>query len=348
MLGIMSQSPIRVGFLGTGFIATYHSKSLKRGGANILRAGIYDPDLKRATAFAAASGHSVCASEDGVIDSADAVFVCAWTSEHLRLVRKVVSADKAVFCEKPLGCSLTDSRALVDAVVASGVINQVGLVLRHAPAYLWTRELITDPRAGRVMNVVFRDDQFIPIQSYYASSWRSDVERAGSGTLLEHSIHDVDMMRFLIGEITEVGMRSSNFHGYPGIEDTVSATLRFGNGAVGTLSSVWHDNLTRPSQRRVEIFCEHRTITIRGHEWFGPVEWNDADGTSGSLEGDELLRRTEPLAYGATNPDVAFICAVADHTPAFPTVTTALQAHVVVDAMYCSASANGATVTIDA
>lgn len=344
----MSQLPIRVGFLGTGFIATYHSKSLKRGGANILRAGIYDPDLKRATAFAAASGHTVCASEDEAIDSADAVFVCAWTSEHLRLVGKVVSAGKAVFCEKPLGTSLVDSQALVDAVVTSGVVNQVGLVLRHAPAYLWTRELITDPRASRIMNVVFRDDQFIPIQSYYASSWRSDVERAGAGTLLEHSIHDIDMLQFLVGEITEVGMRSSNFHGYPGIEDSVSATLRFDNGAVGTLSSIWHDNLTRPSQRRIEIFCQHRTITMHGHEWFGPVEWHDADGATGSLEGDQLLERTVPLAYGATNPDVAFVNAVANNTPAFPTVTTALRAHVVVDAMYRSAGDNGATVTIDA
>jgi len=56
--------------LGTGFIATYHSKSLKRGGANIARAGVYDPDTERAQAFAAASGHSVCASEDEVIASA--------------------------------------------------------------------------------------------------------------------------------------------------------------------------------------------------------------------------------------------------------------------------------------
>lgn len=343
----MTQSTTRVGFLGTGFIATYHSKSLKRGGANIVRAGIYDPDTDRATAFAKASGHFVCDTEDTVIDSADAVYVCAWTSEHLRLVRKVVSAGKAVFCEKPLGRTLTESQELTDVVLASGVVNQVGLVLRHAPAYLWTRELITDTRAGRVMNVVFRDDQFIPIQSYYASSWRSDVQRAGSGTLLEHSIHDVDMLRFLVGEVTEVGMRSANFHGYPGIEDSVSANLRFENGAVGTLSSIWHDNLSRPSQRQVEIFCEHRTISIHGHEWVGPVEWHDSDGVSGSLKGEELLERTAPLAYGATNPDVAFIHAVANHTPAFPTVTTALKSHVIVDAMYRSAATSGATVAVN-
>jgi predicted dehydrogenase len=197
------------------------------------------------------------------------------------------------------------------------------------------------------MNVVFRDDQFIPIQSYYASDWRKDVDRAGAGTLLEHSIHDVDMLHFLIGDITNTSMRSHNFHGHLGIEDSVSATMQFANGAVGTLSSIWHDNLTRPSQRSVEVFCENRTITMRGHEWFGPVEWHDSDGTSGSLANDELLARTEPLAFGATNADVAFVHAVATHTQAFPDVNVALRAHMVVDAMYQSAAQNGTNVGVN-
>ena len=343
----MTFDPVRIGFLGTGFIATYHSKSLKRGGANIVRAGAYDPDTNRAQSFCTASGHVQCASEDEVIATADAVYVCTWTSEHRRLVEKVIAAGKAVFCEKPLSPTLAEAKLLVENVNASGAINQTGLVLRHAPSYLWARELITDSKAGRVMNVVFRDDQFIPIQSYYASDWRKDVDRAGAGTLLEHSIHDVDMLHFLIGDITNTSMRSHNFHGHPGIEDSVSATMQFANGAVGTLSSIWHDNLTRPSQRSVEVFCENRTITMRGHEWFGPVEWHDSDGTSGSLANDELLARTEPLAFGATNADVAFVHAVATHTQAFPDVNVALRAHMVVDAMYQSAAQNGTNVSIN-
>ena len=343
----MTFDPVRIGFLGTGFIATYHSKSLKRGGANIVRAGAYDTNADRAQAFCLASGHTMCASEDEVIATADAVYVCTWTSEHRRLVEKVIAAGKAVFCEKPLSPTLAEAKLLVENVNASGAINQTGLVLRHAPSYLWARELITDPKAGRVMNVVFRDDQFIPIQSYYASDWRKDVDRAGAGTLLEHSIHDVDMLHFLIGDITNTSMRSHNFHGHIGIEDSVSATMQFANGAVGTLSSIWHDNLTRPSQRSVEVFCENRTIMMRGHEWFGPVEWHDSDGTSGSLANDELLARTEPLAFGATNADVAFVHAVATQSQAFPDVNVALRAHLVVDAMYQSAAQNGTNVSIN-
>lgn len=55
----MTSAPVRVGFLGAGLIATYHSKSLRGSGAPVVRAGVYDPDRERADAFAAASGHHV-------------------------------------------------------------------------------------------------------------------------------------------------------------------------------------------------------------------------------------------------------------------------------------------------
>ena len=340
----MSNSPIRVGFLGTGFIATYHSKSLRQAGASIIRAGAFDIDTARRDAFCTASGHQPLDSEEQVIDSADAVYICAWTSEHLRLVEQVVHAGKAVFVEKPLATTLATARELTNTIVKSGVVNQVGLVLRHSPAYLLARELVVDRSAGRVMNVVFRDDQFIPIQGYYSSTWRSDVTRAGAGTLLEHSIHDIDMLRFVVGDVTAVSARSTNFHGYPGIEDSVSVALQFENGALGTLASIWHDNLTRPSQRRVEIFCENRTISITGHDWYGPIEWHDADGSSGRLEGDELVSRTAALSYIDANPDVAFIRAVNDTLPAYPDVTIALRAHEIVNAIYHSAEQDGKSV----
>ena len=51
------------------------------------------------------------------------------------------------------------------------------------------------------MAAVFRDDQYFPIQGTYASRWRADVAQAGGGCLIEHSIHDVDILRFCFGEV---------------------------------------------------------------------------------------------------------------------------------------------------
>ena len=81
------------------------------------------------------------------------------------------------------------------------------------------------------MSVVFRDDQYIPIQGQYGSTWRADPTQAGAGALLEHSIHDLDILEWLIGPIRAASAASSEFHAIAGIEDAVSATLRFENEA---------------------------------------------------------------------------------------------------------------------
>ncbi len=342
---------LRIGFLGAGLIATYHSKSLRRSGAEqicgVVRAGVYDPDRERAEAFAAASGHRVCASEAEVLDSCDAVYVCAWTSEHPRLVEASLQRGLAVFCEKPLAVDLAAATRIADLAQATGVTNQVGLVLRHSPAYLWARHLVTAPGAGRVMTVVFRDDQFIPTQGHYASTWRADRARAGAGTLLEHSIHDVDMLRFVVGDIVRVSATTANFHGHEGIEDVANVVVVFGSGATGTLTSVWHDNLARPSLRRVEVFCERRHVVIDGDDWFGPVRWTDSDGTTGSLGGDDLVAATVAMVDGSHNPDGAFVRAAVSGRPADPDMSVAIAAHRVVDAVYRSAALGGSAVDVE-
>ena len=342
----MTTAPVRIGFLGAGLIATYHSKSLRRSGADVARAGVYDPHTERAKAFAAASGHRVCASEAEVFDGCDAVYICTWTNDHPRLLAEAVARGKHVFCEKPLAFDARQAEHMARLADEAGVTHQVGLVLRHSPAYLWARHLVTDPAAGRVMTVVFRDDQFIPVQGHYASTWRGDRTLAGAGTLLEHSIHDVDMLRFLVGDIARVSAEVSYFHGLEGIEDVATASFRFANGATGVLNSIWHDNLSRPSLRRVEVFCERRHVVIDGDDWFGPVSWADHDGGSGSLEGDALAQAVAPMRDGTDNPDGEFVRAILERRGASPDLFTAVHAHRIVDALYASAAAKGAVVQL--
>jgi predicted dehydrogenase len=332
---------LRVGFLGAGLIATYHSKSLRVSGEAFERAGVYDPDPARTEAFARASGSTVCASEDEVLDGCDAVYICTWTSEHPRLVDAAVERGLAVFCEKPLATTLDDARRMQQAVEAAQVPNQVGLVLRRSPAFAMLRELAHAPEAGRVMTVVFRDDQYIPIRGMYASTWRGEVDKVGAGALLEHSIHDVDILEAVVGPVTDVSARSAEFHGLAGIEDLVVATLGFENGAIGTLTSVWHDIDARGSLRRLEVFCERALFTLEG-DWFGPLTWERDDGTRGTLEGEELVAAAAALADDDRNPDGAFLRAVRDGRPCTPDFATAVRAHEVTEAIYASARAGGA------
>ncbi|HEX2574991.1 MAG TPA: Gfo/Idh/MocA family oxidoreductase [Aquihabitans sp.] len=334
-------APLRVGFLGAGLIANFHALGLFESGEDLAFAGVHDPDEGRAAEFAAGWGATACATEDDVLDGCDVAYVCTWTSEHERLVAAACDRGLPVFCEKPLAFDAPRAQAMADRVAAAGVANQVGLVLRHSPAFGLLRHLVREPEAGRVMSVVFRDDQYIPVQGAYASVWRGDKLRAGAGTLLEHSIHDVDVLEHCIGPVSSVSARSSNFHGLDGIEDAVATVVAFADGAVGVHTTVWHDVLERPSLRRIEVLCERRHIVVEG-DWDGPVRWLTSGGTEQVVEGAALAAacRERGIAHG--NPDGAFVRAVRTGDVASPSFADAVRAHQVVDAIYASAAEGGA------
>ena len=343
---------IRVGFIGTGFIARTHNWFLRHTAADHAIVAVHDLDADRAQAFADRVGADVV-GEDELFDRVDAVFVTTWTSEHERLVAAAAERGIAVFCEKPLAFDATATQRMVDTVDAAGVVNQVGLILRFVPQFIHAKALLADRRAGRLLAVSFRDDQFIPIQSHYGSNWRIDPERCGRGTLLEHSIHDVDIMQWLCGPIGSVSGTVREVHGHPRIDDVAVARLEFANGGVASLTSIWHDILDRPSLRYIEIFCENLHVHLDG-EATSPLTWQFTGEPVQTLEGEALARACidagsarerdlAPVSGGAMfNPLTPFLDAIATGAPSPLPLSEALPAHRIVDAIYASADAGGA------
>ncbi|MDP8936365.1 MAG: Gfo/Idh/MocA family oxidoreductase [Actinomycetota bacterium] len=337
---------VRVGFLGAGLIARLHARSLITGGADAVLNAVYDPDAGRAADFSARTGAVACSSEAEVLDQSDAVYVCSWTSEHPRLVAAVVARGLPVFCEKPLATSLELARGMAEVVACAGVVNRVGLVLRASPSFTLLQRLLEDPANGAQLCVAFRDDQYFPIQAMYDSSWRADVARAGAGVLLEHSIHDVDILEFLCGPVTEVSCRTRAFYGHPGIEDSAVLAMRFSSGAVGTLTTVWHNLLPRANERHLEIFCDRFWCALDGQHWLGEVRWCRLGAAEKSVSGPLVEERLADMGATPCNPDVEFVTAVSGGAAAGPDFATAVRAHVLVDAAYRSAAAGGSVVTV--
>jgi len=337
----------RIGFLGAGLIAHLHAFGLHQSPEPSAFAGVFDPDAERAAEFATGWGAAVCGSEADVLDSCDAVYICTWTSEHARLLAEACGRGLPVFCEKPLAFDAPAAAAMADAADAAGVANQVGLVLRHSPAFAYLRRLVQDPAAGRVMSVVFRDDQYIPVQGMYASTWRGDKERAGAGTLLEHSIHDVDILEWILGPLASVSARSANFHGLDGIEDSVGTVFDLEAGGLGVHTTVWHDVVERPSLRRVEVLCERRHLVVEG-DWDGPLTWTTTGDEERVLQGDALTAACREAGLEVADPDGAFVRAVASAEPAWPSLRDAVRPHEVVDAIYRSAAEGGTRMELGA
>jgi 1,5-anhydro-D-fructose reductase (1,5-anhydro-D-mannitol-forming) len=335
---------IRLGFYGAGFIARMHTLSLASCPVEHRVAAVCDPDGERAAAFAARYGASVV-GEDALLDLVDAVYVTTWTSEHPRLVEMAAARGKAVFCEKPLAVDARLAEGMARTVEKAGVVNQVGLVLRFLSPFRFVRRLLADPRAGRVMSVVFRDDQYIPIQGQYGSDWRKDPARAGRGALLEHSIHDLDVLHWLLGPVRSLSAVVREVHGLPRIDDVAVARLDFASGAVASLVSVWHDVLERPSNRRIEIFCERMFVAIEG-DLAGPVRFQLTGEPEQCLEGAGLREALRARGDDVANPATAFLAAVRAGTRAEPDFAAALPAHRLADAVYASADAGGARVEL--
>ena len=335
---------MRIGFLGCGLIARSHARRL----ADVPDADItvcFDPDVGRARTFAADHGASVVSGEADVVAGADAVYVATWTSEHPRLVGMAADAGKPVFCEKPLAVDLPSARAMTDIVEAAGIVNQVGLVLRRSPAFRWMRHQVRGGAIGDPMTLIFRDDQYIPTQGMYGSTWRGDARYAGSGTLLEHSIHDVDLIDWIVGPVTAVSARTSNHHGLDGIEDQASVLLSTATGAQALLSSTWHDMLGRPGERYVEVFGRHGYLTVQ-NDWFGPVRAQTGHELQ-EWSGEDVTELAFAIDGQGINPDADFVDAVRIGAGAHPDFATALRAHRIVDAAYRSAAADGAPMTVE-
>jgi predicted dehydrogenase len=336
--------PLRIGIIGCGLIGRFHAGSLQRVADRAQISLVHDIDEERAIRFAQEFGAEIAPDAEALVEAVDVVYVCTWTAAHAPLVRLAVDAGKAVFCEKPLTVDLAGAAELTDEVDAAGITNQVGLILRRSPAMRWIAQRLASGIDGPVMSIVFRDDQYLPTQGMYASTWRGDPALAGSGALLEHSIHDLDLIDWWIGPVTAVAAMTAEHHGISGIEDQATVLLGTRSGAVATLTSVWHDITERPSQRRIEIFCTGGLLTVEG-DWNGPVHWQ-TDAGSGSLEGADLVAAVR--ADGKTqNPDREFIDAVIGGRTAHPDMRTALRAHRLADAAYRSAASGGAAIVID-
>ncbi len=352
----------QVGIIGAGVMGTTHGKAvhfcLKSGLIDGELVGIAEEDPERRARFAKVSGARLSTgSADELIASPEinTIYICTPTSDHLELTRKVAAAGKALFCEKPLAFNATDAGLMRDAAKAAGITHQVGLVMRFSPVIWVMRELIQAAASGRAMSAVMVDDQFFPIQGHYNSTWRGDVNKVGAGTLLEHAIHDVDILLSYFGKVRRVHGATRHFFEKEGIEDVSSAMLEFESGAVVNHVSVWHNLLHRGSSRRMHVICENAQYSWEDDDYAGIIrcETNTTGGRE-DIDSKEIVRRfaeglpiedarlkehviEHDLGQSYLLEDYTFLKAVSEDRQSWLDFDAAVDAHAVVDSIYESA-----------
>jgi len=346
---------LRIGLIGAGVIGAAHSAVLQQISralaARVHLIAVADPVAERRNLFRDLYGYQQLFSDGhDLIARAeiDTLFVCTPTRYHADLVQTAATRGLHIFCEKPLAMTYGDGCAMVAAVERAGVSTQIGLVLRYSAVYSVMRELVREPRAGVPMAVIFRDDQCFPIRGMHDSAWRADRAFTAGGTLIEHGVHDLDLLTWFFGPVARLRAWEHNRAGHPGVEDYMAVELEFASGLRAQLVNVWHNMVQRPSNRRLEIFCSDAFVASDA-DMSGDVTYQFGDGPEQLLPAGEVLRRFVAAqtrvpdalrdCYGVSYlvQDLAFVEALlAGHRPT-PDMRAGLEAQRLVTAAYHAA-----------
>jgi predicted dehydrogenase len=301
-------------------------------------------------------GHDLALAVDN--PDVDAVLVSGPTATHAATIEAAIAAGKAVMSEKPLAPTFEAVDSLVDLVVTSGLVGQVGFQSRFNPMFTHLKRLVDERTFGVPLGYMLREDQFWPTGSVVRghSSWRSDPKLAGGGALLEHTIHGCDLLAWLFGPAATVSARTRSIFGF-GVEDIATAQVAHEDGVVGTITTAFNGVEGR-EERRLEVFLEQATVEITGDFIIGATEDSFVIHRPRSdPEHPDLgaLRRELFGSYGVTREDFifyqyvadrAFVHAVREGRAASPDFDDAWRAHAIVEASYRSAEAGGAATAV--
>ena len=162
----------------------------------------------------------------------DGVVIASPNNLHVPMARDTVAHGIPTLVEKPISDDLDDARAFADEARASGVPVLVGQHRRHNPKVRRAKEIIESGALGRIVTVAVLYNLYKP-DTYYDIPWR---RAKGAGPILVNMVHDVDLMRYLIGEPVAIqGMSANAARGFE-MEDSAVATVRFESGTLGTIT----------------------------------------------------------------------------------------------------------------
>ena len=228
--------PLRFALAGCGGIAPTHARALAALPDAVLTA-CADVLPERARAFAAEFALRAANWADILADpDIDAVTVCAPSGLHAALGVQALRAGKHVIVEKPMDVTPAACDELIAAQRESG--RRLAVVSQHRfdRATQAVKEALDDGRLGELFFV----DARIPwyrTQGYYDSGdWRGTWALDGGGCLMNQGVHTVDLLRWLAGPVVSVYAQARTAaHVRLEVEDAITATLTFANGALGSL-----------------------------------------------------------------------------------------------------------------
>jgi len=248
--------------------------------AGVMLAGIYDDNPERGQQFSSQSGIPYFEQPGSLLDEdLDGVVICSENAAHAPLVLQSAGRVRAILCEKPIATTAADGLAMIDRCRETGTKLQIAFPMRYSPPVIELKQRLDTGMLGEIYSVKCTNHGSMP------GGWFADPELAGGGAVLDHTVHVIDLLRWLWDtEVEEVYAEVGNelLHPGLGIDDAGLLSFRLANGVFGTLDTSWSRPPSYPTwgDVKLDVLGEKGLISVDAFEQNLQVSSDEAGKTS--------------------------------------------------------------------
>lgn len=210
----------------------------------------------------------------------NAVYIATPPSSHATFAIMAMKAGKPVYVEKPLAASYEDCARVNRVSEQTGVPCFVAYYRRYLPYFLKVKDIIDSGTIGDVINVQVRfavPPRDLDYQNAGSQPWRLQPDIAGGGYFYDLAPHQLDLLQYMFGVITEANGICANRGRLYKAEDTVSACFRFESGLPG--SGSWCFVAYESAREdRIEVIGDKGQVSFSVFN-YDPILLHSADGT---------------------------------------------------------------------
>jgi len=223
-------SNVTIGVIGAGLIGRKHLRKISEQPDYDL-VGIADVNVDAVAAEYPKT--RVFADYRKLLDEArpQAVIIASPNQLHAETGIECARRGIHILIEKPVTDTLRTAAALIAEIRKGGIKSLVGHHRRHHLQVRTLKALLGEGRIGDVVGVSAIWATHKPADYFEIAPWRTEP---GGGPILLNLIHDIDFLRFTVGEIVAVEAAASNRQRGFAVEDTAAALIEFECGALGT------------------------------------------------------------------------------------------------------------------
>ena len=234
--------PLKVGLIGTGAISRAHLPVYEQFPEKVKLTAVCDIIEEAAQERARdANVDAIYTDYEKMLQEADidAVDICTGHDTHAPIVIAAAEAGKHALVEKPMGNSMQECRDMIAAADKAGVTLMIAHMLRFSPSTQAVRQLLQDGEIGTIRAARI-DIMMNAVGTLREGHWMLDGN-AGGGIGMTNTIHEVDLVRHLVGDVKRVNgvSRTVSPRLKNGAEDILCARLSLKMGAVGTVLCLW-------------------------------------------------------------------------------------------------------------